>query len=254
MSDYLLEVCVDTAAGVRAAAMSGADRIELCAALAVGGLTPSSGLMRLALETGLDTRIMVRPRAGDFIYSADELDVMRHDIEAAASIGLAGVVFGANHADGRLDIEVLDRLMHQARRYGLETALHRSFDLAPDLSQALETTIALGFDTVLTSGGARSAPAGVDRLRDLVEQADGRIEILAGAGVTAANAGAILMSGVKALHASCSSQVPLRSPRAVDLGYVAPEQRDTDPGLVAALRAALDTHEAKPREDSHVVC
>ncbi|ESQ87484.1 hypothetical protein ABAC460_19345 [Asticcacaulis sp. AC460] len=249
MSRYLLEICVDTAAGLHAAATNGADRIELCDALGQGGLTPSAGLMRLAADTGCPVRVMIRPRAGDFIYSDDDLAIMRHDIAMTAEMGLAGVVFGANHADGRLDVEALEDLIRHARRFKLETALNRSFDLAPDLPCALETVIALGFDTILTSGGAKSAPQGAAMLGELVKLAKGRIEILAGAGVTIAHAEALLDAGLTSLHSSCGAPVAIRSPRAAELGYFSADLRDTDPALVAALRAALDTYEA-----SHVVC
>ncbi|EGF93465.1 cutC family protein [Asticcacaulis biprosthecium C19] len=264
MSRYLLEICIDTAAGLHAAAASGADRIELCDALGVGGLTPSAGLMKLSADTGCPVRVMIRPRAGDFVYSDDDLTIMRHDIAITAEMGLAGVVFGANHEDGSLDLDRLDDLIRYARRLKLQTALHRSFDLAPDLSRALDHAISMGFDTVLTSGGAKSAPEGAAVLGDLVRQADGRIEILAGAGVTATQAPALLDTGLTALHASCRAPVAIRSPRAAEMGYAGPDLRDTDPALVEALRAALDRYEAQTQEaklqeantqeDPHVVC
>ena len=111
----LLEICVDTPAGLRAAVASGADRIELCAALSEGGLTPSRGFMKLARDAGVPMRAMIRPRAGDFTYDAADLAVMRDDIAAAAEAGLAGVVFGANLADGALDTDALADLSRRAR-------------------------------------------------------------------------------------------------------------------------------------------
>jgi len=235
----LLEVVVDTAAGLRAAADNGADRIELCAALAEGGLTPSVGLMKLAAETGCPTRAMIRPRAGDFTYTADELHVMHHDIVAAAACGLEGVVLGANQTSGVLDKAALKGMVMHAKAHGLTVTLHRGFDLAPDPREALETAISLGIDTILTSGGGKTATEGVEGLAALVKQAAGRIEILAGKGVTAENVGAILISGVTSVHASCGAPLPAHDNRAFALGYVSAGMRDTDGRAVAHLKSIL---------------
>ncbi|HWU48553.1 MAG TPA: copper homeostasis protein CutC [Asticcacaulis sp.] len=236
----LLEICVDTLSGLNAAITGGADRIELCAALSEGGLTPSRGLMALAAEAGLPVRAMIRPRAGDFTYSGDELAVMRADIATAAEAGLAGVVFGANQADGSLDLAALEDLIRQAQDFGLETALHRSFDLTPDLSVTLDAAIALGFDTVLTSGGAASAPEGLAKLQALAAQASGRIEILAGGGVRADSADGLLKAGLFALHAACRAPLPPRRDRAAELGYVTHGLRDTDAAQVRLLRDRIN--------------
>lgn len=235
----LLEVVVDTAAGLRAAADNGADRIELCAALAEGGLTPSVGLMKLAAETGCPTRAMIRPRAGDFTYTADELHIMHHDIVAAAACGLEGVVLGGNQTSGVLDEAALKGMVMHAKAHGLTVTLHRGFDLAPDPREALETAISLGIDTILTSGGGKTAAEGVEGLAALVKQAAGRIEILAGKGVTAENVGAILTSGVTSVHASCGAPLPTHDNRAFALGYVSAGMRDTDGRAVAHLKSIL---------------
>lgn len=236
----LLEIAVDTVAGLDAALQGKADRIELCAALSEGGLTPSPGFMTLAAEAGLPVRAMIRPRAGDFTYSLDELAVMRADIAAAAEAGLEGVVFGVNHADGRLDQQALEDLCGQARDFGLACALHRSFDLTPDPSAALVVAMALGFDTVLTSGQARTASEGVARLQTLLVQAEGRIEILAGGGVRADTADRLLKAGLRALHASCRATLPPRNDRATELGYVTPDQMDTNLAEVRFLRERMN--------------
>ena len=238
-----LEVVVDTAAGLRAAADNGADRIELCAALAEGGLTPSVGLMKLAAETangrGIPTRAMIRPRAGDFTYTADELHIMHHDIVAVAGCGLAGVVLGANQTSGALDEAALQGLVIHAKAHGLAVTLHRGFDLVPDPAEALEIAISLGIDTILTSGGANSAAEGLSGLTALVKQATGRIEILAGKGITADNVGAVLTAGVTSVHASCSAPLPAHDNRAFALGYVSAGMRDTDARSVAHLKSIL---------------
>ncbi len=245
---FLLEVCVDTASGVKAAAGNGCDRIELCAALAVGGLTPGPGLMRLAANCGVPGRAMIRPRAGDFTYSDDEVAIMRDDIRAAADSGLAGVALCVNTASGELDEGRLAPLVGLARDLGLDVALHRGFDLAGDAAAALETAVAMGVDTILSSGGATAAAEGTAGLAGLVRAAHAggfgpRIEILAGGGVTALNAGDIVArSGVTALHASCSLAPVAPTGHAAVLGYVA--GRATDPALVRALRDTLNAIES----------
>ena len=233
----VLEIVVDTAAGLRIAAENGADRIELCGALSVGGVTPSTGLMKLAAEMSCPVRAMVRPRGGDFCYDGDELAIMHDDIFAAARCGLEGVVIGANLADGSLDQTALAGLVAHARAHGLRVAIHRGFDLASDPRKALEACIALKVDTILTSGGANTAAAGISGLSTLVKSAAGRIEILAGGGVTADNAGAILASGVTSIHASCGSAPKIGDDRAAALGYG--NEKQTDARLVAALRTTL---------------
>ncbi len=203
-----LEVVTDTAAGVRAAVAGGADRIELVSALGIGGVTPSPGLTRMAVETGCPIRVMIRPRGGDFTYDTDEIDLMCHDIAAAREAGAAGVVFGANQISGAFDEEALRVLCAEAAGWGLETALHRSFDLTPDPDEALDIAIELGVATILTSGGAKTAREGVAGLKRLMTRAAGRIEILAGIGVTADNVTDIVaLSGVRSVHTSCSALV-----------------------------------------------
>jgi len=234
----LFEVVTDTLMGVRAAVAGGADRIELVAALAVGGVTPSPGLMRLGARCGVPVRAMIRPRAGDFCYDADELDVMRHDIEAARIAGMAGVVFGANLASGALDVQALARLCAHAEGLGLETALHRSFDLAPDPVEALDAALSLGIKTVLTSGGGMSAHEGIETLRRLTQYAAGRIEVLAGVGITPANAADIVASGVTSVHASCAEAVPAAEGL---VGRLRTHQMHTEANTVTAIRQILDS-------------
>ena len=127
-----IEVCVDSAASLSAAVAGGADRVELCAALALGGLTPSAGFMAQAAGYGVPVLAMIRPRAGDFVFSTDEVAQMLTDIAAARAAGLAGVVLGASLPDGRLDRDMLAQLMRAAK--GMDCTLHRAFDLTPDLS------------------------------------------------------------------------------------------------------------------------
>ncbi len=237
MTAIRLEVCVEDATGLAAAIAAGADRIELCSALALGGLTPSPGLMAMAAKAPIPVYAMIRPRAGSFVFSAEDVAQMLADIAAVKAAGLAGVVLGANSADGRLDADVLRDLRDAARPLG--ATLHRAFDLVPDPVQALETAIALGFDRILTSGGARTAPEGIETLTLVAERAAGRIGIMPGSGISAESVGALLQRFPFAeVHASCSSSIA-EAPEAVAFGFAAAERRFTDADKVRGLKALL---------------
>lgn len=232
-----IEVCVDCSAGLLAAVAGGADRIELCAALALGGLTPSHGLMAEAAGCGLPVLAMIRPRAGDFVWSEAELRGMLVDIAAARAAGLSGVVLGASLPDGRLDRLALQRLVSAAA--GMDLTLHRCFDLTPDMGAALEVAVSLGFHRILTSGGGVTVEAGASRIAALVAQAQGRISVMPGGGVSPANAAKLMALGVTELHGSCSVALPMQG-RAVDLGFGPALQRRTDADQVRALRRVLE--------------
>ncbi|MFT4089568.1 MAG: copper homeostasis protein CutC [Asticcacaulis sp.] len=233
-----LEVAVDSPSGFKAAIAGGAHRIELCAALSVGGLTPSPGLMRLAAETSTPVRAMIRPRIGGFIYTPTEYDVMRRDIDAVREAGLAGIVIGANRMTGELDEELLRRLANHAQ--GLEIALHRAIDLTPDPLAAMEVAVSLGFDTILASGRAPKAIQGLETLKALSAQAAARIEIMPGGGITADNAGQIVeTTGVNWLHASCSEPLPVIDKADVSMGFITPDARDTSHTAVLRLTQVL---------------
>lgn len=238
-----LEVCVDTAEGLAEAVAGGADRIELCAALSVGGLTPSAGLVALAAGYGVPVVAMIRPRAGDFVWSEVEVAMMEAEIAAMAAAGLAGVVLGASLPDGRLDVPVLQRLAAAARGAktpdALELVLHRCIDLAPDMGAALEEAVELGFDRILTSGGAVTAEAGAARIAALVAQAAGRITVMPGSGVNPGNAAMLKGLGISEIHASCSGSIPV-SGRVVEMGFAPATRRQTSADQVRALRKALE--------------
>ncbi|MCB6178145.1 copper homeostasis protein CutC [Rhodobacter sp. Har01] len=236
MGRVTVELCVDTAEGLAAAINGGADRLEVCSALSVGGLTPSVGLMGLAAQAGVPALAMIRPRAGDFVFSPAEVVVMEADIAAARAAGLAGVVLGASLPDGRLDAGLLVRLVTAAQ--GLDLTLHRCFDLVPDRVEALETAIGLGFARVLTSGGVPRAEDGIVSLAALVQAAQGRIAILAGSGITAANAARLVAAGLTELHASCLVDVAAAGPVAA-FGFGPATLRVTDANCVRALVAAV---------------
>ncbi|ENZ82627.1 MULTISPECIES: copper homeostasis protein CutC [Caulobacter] len=236
----LLEVCVDTPAGLAAAIAGGADRIELCAALGQQGLTPAPGLIAQASKAPIPIYAMIRPRQGDFRYDAVELDAMRRDIDAARDAGLAGVVFGANRDNGELDADVLAPLIAQSE--GLGVTLHRAFDLVPDFEAGLELAIELGFERVLTSGGAQNAMAGAARIAQLTAQARARIAILAGGGINPANAAEVIArTGVTEVHGSCSAPLPPvdHRSRAHELGFTPDGARDTRREIVEDLVRVL---------------
>ena len=232
-----LEVCVDTAGGLAEAVAGGADRIELCAALAVGGLTPSAGLIDMAARCGVPVVAMIRPRAGDFVWSEAEVAMMVAEIGEVRAAGLAGVVLGASLPDGRLDVPVLRRLL--AASGGMELVLHRCIDLTPDMGEALEEAVVLGFDRILTSGGEVTAEDGAARIASLVAQAAGRISIMPGSGVNPGNVALLKGLGITEIHASCSVSTPV-SGRVVEMGFAPPVRRQTDQDAVRALRKALE--------------
>jgi copper homeostasis protein len=243
-----VEVCVDTAAGLAEAVAGGADRIELCTALALGGLSPSAGLIDLAARCGVPVVAMIRPRAGDFVWSETEVSMMEAEIATVRAAGLAGVVLGASQPDGRLDLSVLRRLLAVAlrprfpekdRTEPFDLVLHRCIDLTPDMGEGLEQAISLGFHRVLTSGGALTAEAGAARIATLVQQAAGRISVMPGSGVTPSNAAMLKGLGITDIHASCSAGLPV-SGRAVDMGFAPAVLRQTSADRVRALRAALE--------------
>jgi copper homeostasis protein len=183
---YLLEISVETLEGALAAELGGADRIELCRNLSVGGVTPGSDLLRaVRAQVRIPIFSMVRPRAGDFIYSSAEFAEMKRTISAAKESGMNGIVLGILTKEGRVDVQRTRELAELARP--LPVTYHRAFDEIADLHQALEDVIQAGAKRILTSGGAKSALKGGAVLAELMEAAGGRIVIVPGAGISGAN-------------------------------------------------------------------
>lgn len=198
----IVEVCTENVASVLAAAQGGANRVELCARLDLDGLTPTDDMISEARAVeGLILHVLIRPRKGDFVYTAEEVSVMADSIDAARRLGADGVVFGTLLPSGEIDKEACALLMKHAK--GMNVTFHRAFDVCKNPLAALEDIIALGFNRILTSGQAASAEAGIPLLRKLIEKSAGRITILPGAGVNADNAALILHeTGAKEIHGS----------------------------------------------------
>jgi copper homeostasis protein len=255
------EVCVDGVAGAVAAEEAGADRVELCAALFEGGLTPSLGTVEraLALTTRVRVHPIVRPRGGDFSYDADEVAVMVRDVELVRAAGAPGVVIGALAPDGSVDVPVVERLLAAAvgrgrssltrrptgdERPRMSVTFHRAFDLTADPFAALETLVGLGIDRVLTSGQEASALEGAPLIAELVRAAGDRITIVAGAGVNHRNvARVVAATGVSEVHFSAGevrdSPMDHRNPRPHLGGRVGPPEYSRKVTTVEAISRVM---------------
>ena len=249
-----IEICCGDIASVLAAKEGGANRIELCSGLSEGGLTPSLGLILSAVQSGIDhINVLIRPRPGDFLYSETEIVLMENDIRNAIAAGANGVVIGALTPDGDVDKEICRRLINVARNTAREVELpgvhitfHRAFDVSRDPMESLEDIIELGCNSLLTSGCAPSAMRGIPQIRKLVDQNDGRIEIMAGSGINPSNASDIIAaSGADAIHATARKPIPskmrFRRPL-VSMGAPGSDEYaplSTSPDVVAKLLHAI---------------
>lgn len=238
MSAPILEVAANSVTSALAAEAGGADRVELCSALEVGGLTPSHATIAIARERlGIPLHVLIRPRAGDFVFDDLECEVMQRDIETCNALGCAGVVIGVLTAAGDLDVPRCRRLMEAAR--GMSVTFHRAFDFARDPERALEAIIALGCDRVLTSGQAADALTGAPLIRKLIEQAQGRITIMPGGGIEAHNIAAIRdATGASEFHASAKVRIADRMQHA-GIGGMGGGNWQTDAAEVRARVEAL---------------
>lgn len=181
---YTLECCVDSVESAIAAKKGGADRLELCSALVIGGLSPSQALYRKIREQAdIPIRVLLRPRFGDFCYTDYEHEILKEEVRSFCRLGADGIVIGTMKPDGTLNLEQMKELMEETQ--GMTVTLHRAFDMCQDPFQTLEEAKRLGIHTILTSGQKNVCTEGMDLLKELVEQAQGKTEILVGGGVGA---------------------------------------------------------------------
>ncbi len=230
----MLEVCTENVAGVVAAGAAGAHRIELCSALAEGGVTPSLGLFRQArARSRLPIHVLIRPRAGNFCYSDTEIEVMLDDITLFKRAGADGLVFGVLDEDSTLNLPQMEHLMEAAGN--VPVTFHRAFDRCREPLEVLEQLVVLGVTRLLTSGGQPDALKGAPLIRDLTEQAAGRLTVMAGGGVRPHHAAQLVReSGVTELHVSA------RQPSLVDLsGFAFGTPAFTDEASVGTFVRSL---------------
>lgn len=208
MKNYTFEVCANSVESCQAAQAGGANRVELCAGIPEGGTTPSHGDIAVARELLKETRlhVIIRPRSGDFLYSPIEQRIMLKDIDLARKLGADGVVFGCLTAEGDVDLPLMRKLMEAAE--DMSVTFHRAFDVCRNPQQALEDIIGLGCHRILTSGQQPTAEQGIPLLKNLQQQAGGRIILLAGCGVNESNIARIAQeTGIHEFHFSAREQI-----------------------------------------------
>ncbi len=241
-----LEVCVDSVTAALAAEAAGAERLEFCAALSEGGVTPGAGTLETVLErVRVPVVVLARPRRGDFLYDEPELAALRRDVERARAAGAAGVALGVLRRDGTVDVERTAELVHLARP--LQVTFHRAFDGTRDAREALDALLALGVERVLSAGHAARALEGAEELAELVRRAGTRLSVMPGGGVRAAHAAELLRrTGASELHASAARARPSpmehRNPALRTAAGAADEYALSGPDAdeIRGLRLALD--------------
>lgn len=243
----IVEIVCCRYADVQIAKAAGADRIELCAAIEVGGLTPSLGLVETTLNLGIPLVVMLRPRPAGFAYDYGDFGTMLRDLSALAKLPIKRFISGCLFPDGRIDRDRMARLRESAPDH--EWAMHRAFDAVPDQSESLETLIELGYTAVLTSGGKSKATEAVSEVRNLIDQATGRIEVVPAGGLRPSNVARFAKeTGATCVHlAPFQWNADLSATLAVQHGIsYGPQElprdaeyRETNPADVAAVVAAL---------------
>ena len=242
MPNPIFEVCVDSVDSAVAAEQGGATRVELCAALLEGGLTPSAGTIAITrAQVSIGLQVMIRPRGGDFLYSDTEFASMKHDIELAKHLGANGVVFGLLTAAGDIDSDRTRVLLDHAKP--MNVTFHRAFDMTRDPIAALETLIELGINRVLTSGQEVSALEGAELVHGLLVHADDKIIVMPGGGITEQNIKKVLdTTGAKEIHVTGTrtknSTMTFRNDRCFMGGVIRPPEYSmtiTDADRIRAL-------------------
>ena len=203
----LIEVCVDSVESAVLAEQGGADRLELCGHLVIGGVTPSLALFRaITSRVSIPARVMIRPRCGDFLYTEEEYKVMQNDLQQFEALGADGFVFGILTKDGDLDVPRMRTLTEIAN--GRPCALHRAFDVSRDAFRSLEEAVSLGMSTILTSGQKAACYENAPLLKELQERAGERIEILVGSGLKAEHIPKLHQeTGITSFHLSGMEQL-----------------------------------------------
>ncbi|WP_242134352.1 copper homeostasis protein CutC [Aestuariivivens marinum] len=200
----ILEVCANSYQSAINAQRAGAHRIELCSELAVGGITPSYGLIKQVVSAlSIPVFILVRPRSGNFTYTDAEIDIIKQDIEMCKGLGCMGVVSGVLNTDNTIDVERTKALVECAKP--LDFTFHRAFDWVPNPKEALQQLIKIGVNRVLTSGQQATAEQGIDLLSELKTRAKDTLEILPGGGIKPNNAVLFKQKGFSEIHVSATS-------------------------------------------------
>ncbi|WP_298903951.1 copper homeostasis protein CutC [uncultured Psychroserpens sp.] len=199
----LLEICANSYQSAKNAQEAGAHRIELCSELSIGGITPSYGLIQQVItELEIKTFVLIRPRSGNFCYSEAEFEIIKKNIQVCKDLGCHGIVSGVLNSDNTIDIKRTQELI--ALSHPLPFTFHRAFDMVPNPTEAIERLIDLGATRVLTSGQQPKAIDGLDTLKMLKQQAQHRITILVGSGISSENAKVFKNEGFHEIHASAS--------------------------------------------------
>lgn len=236
------EICIDSVAGAIAAEKAGAQRVELCAALFEGGLTPTLGTVRAALAavSSIKVNVIVRPRGGDFIFDEHEVAAMEHDVALIREAGAHGVVIGALTPAGTIDRPVVERLLAAAG--GLPVTFHRAFDMAADPFAALEELIELGVGRVLTSGQDVSVLEGAPLIAELVRRAGDRIIVMPGGGVTDRNvARVVAATGAREIHFAALSEQPSPAVHRNPYPFMGGELRQPEYRRLVTTAAGVDS-------------
>jgi copper homeostasis protein len=242
--NFLIEIATADFVTTKAAVEGGADRIELCAALTEGGTTPSLGMIRKCREM-FDVQLfpIIRPRGGDFLYSDEEFEIMKHDVALCKEVGCDGVVIGMLQHDGSIDLQRTSKLIGLA--YPLEVTFHRAFDRCREPFEALEQLIQIGCQRILTSGQQPTAPQGIELLAQLVKAADERIVIMPGSGVRKDNIRELAeKTGAVEFHSSLRGKIRSRMDF-IHPSFAASEESYANPFIdaeeVKALRTSLQS-------------
>ena len=244
---YIIETCIDTVYSCHQAIKGSANRIELCSALGLGGLTPSASMIAYAQEK-LDASIavMIRPRSGDFLYDDDEFELMKRDIEYCKQIGVDSVVLGLLTASGEVDKERTKRLVETAG--DVKVCFHRAIDMTPDILEATQAIVDCGCRRVLTSGGFATAVEGIENIKQMQSEFGNSIDIMVGGGISSANANLFKPLGIRNFHLSGKADMEskmLFRKDGISMGATSPEKEyiitQTDFRKIAEMRAVLES-------------